>query len=229
MSTPSEKSPDSSEVRLILASGSPRRRELIKLFNVVSEVATSDVEEGNPLEGESAVEYVARLAIAKARCVASQEGSGYVLGADTVVVLDGEVLGKPHDESEAVNMLQRLRGSTHEIITGIAIVEACSDRCLSSTKSTWIKLREYSDHEIADYVASGEPMDKAGAYAVQDEVFRPAKVVTGCYTNVVGLPICEVIGMFESLGANVQMKRSNTAPEGCENCTLSALGKAMEV
>lgn len=212
-------------IRLTLASASPRRRELVKAFDLDIGIKTSEIEEGAPHAGELPEDYVTRLAAAKALQVAGRVKEGFVLGADTTVVLDGEVLGKPRDGAEAASMLRRLRGRVHKVITGIAVVEAKTGRLLSSAKSSDVHLRAYSDEEILAYVASGEPMDKAGAYAAQDEDFRPALKIVGCYTNVVGLPLCDVADLLGALGAGVELRRDWQAPGQCLECPLRATEK----
>ncbi|MCI0440132.1 MAG: Maf family protein, partial [Chloroflexi bacterium] len=135
---------DSTRGVLTLASASPRRRELIRALDVDVRVATSNIEEGEPLDGEAPEEYVRRLALAKARQVAKEVKKGVVLGADTTVELDGEALAKPADAAEAVSMLERLRGRPHNVLTGVAVVDARSGRWLSSVKSSGVLMRGYS-------------------------------------------------------------------------------------
>lgn len=213
-------------VKLILASGSPRRRELIKAFDLDIEVVSPDLAEGEPLIDESPADYVVRLSENKARSVANGTANAYVLGADTTVVLDGEVFGKPSDDAEATQMLQRLRGRTHTVMTGVSVLDTSTGKCESSVKCTDVALRSYSDAEIAAWVESGESSDKAGAYAVQDENFRPASRVSGCYTNAVGLPLCEVVDLMNKLGVNVQLNRDWYAPEQCLECPIRAKPEA---
>ena len=122
-----------------------------------------------------------------------------VIAADTAVVLEGDVLGKPADNAEAARMLHSLRGRVHTVVTGVTLLDSRSGRRLSRAKITDVTMRHYSDREIAAYIATGEHLDKAGSYAVQDETFRPAQDVHGCYLNAVGFPLCEVV---DPLGAD---------------------------
>jgi nucleoside triphosphate pyrophosphatase len=140
------------------------------------------------------------LALAKARAVASRAPDAVVLGADTIVVVDGEVLGKPGGAAEAMRMLDRLRGRRHEVLTGVAVVRAPAGGERMAVVRTEVTMREYSDAEIEAYVASGEPLDKAGAYAVQAAGGRLVARVDGCYTNVVGLPLTTTRRLLESMG-----------------------------
>jgi len=176
--------------------------------------------EGLPRAGESPSEFVTRLSQVKAGAAVAGTDKAIVIGADTVVVLDGEILGKPSTEGEAVSMLQRLRNRTHTVYTGVTALDGQSYRSTSACKSTEVEMRAYSDEEVEAYVATGEPMDKAGAYAVQDASFRPAHRVNGCYLNVVGLPLCEVVGLLETLGADVKVRGDWTVPEQCDDCPL---------
>jgi septum formation protein len=171
---------------LILASASPRRRELLERIAAGFVVRPSDVEErlaDGPLNAA-----VAALAVEKARAVARSAGAGStVLGADTVVVIDGEPLGKPRDADEATRMLRRLRGRDHLVITGVAVVEG--ERTASTAVVSRVFMARYGDEQIEDYVASGEPMDKAGAYAIQGLGGTLIVGLIGSSTNVIGLPL----------------------------------------
>ena len=212
--------------KLVLASSSPRRRELIEALDLPVEVRSSDLPEGPPRNGERPDEYVIRLSMEKAREVARSYGDATVLGADTSVVVDGTVLGKPADEGEAVRMLKLLRGRNHEVITGVSVVQGASGRASSSSRSTSVTLRTYSDREIEEYVLSGEPMDKAGAYAVQDPEFRPASRLEGCYLNAMGLPLCDVLTTLNSLGITARVGADWRSPEQCVDCPIAAQADA---
>ena len=183
-----------------MASGSPRRREIMASAGLRFEIVRPDVSEGPPVAGERPEQYAERMAREKASEVSARVRSGVVLGADTVVVLDGEILGKPASASQAVEMLRRLRGRDHRVTTGLAAVAAGTRRLATTAMTSTVHMRWYGDPEIAAYVASGEPFDKAGAYAVQDPDFRPAEGVEGCYLNVVGLPLCRAAALLSSLG-----------------------------
>jgi septum formation protein len=163
------------------------------------EVVPSDIDE--VLETEPLVEAVAGLAARKARAVAERVGTGVVLGADTVVVIDGVVLGKPVGPEEATGMLRTLRGRVHKVVTGVAVVEAETRRVVSTTVVSQVLMAAYSDATIAEYVASGSPFDKAGGYAIQDLNGALVDGVIGSYTNVVGLPVEATRRLLEGFGA----------------------------
>lgn len=173
---------------LVLASKSPRRREILSAAGLPFEVRTADVPEIRQ-DSENAIDYVRRLARAKAEAVTAAEGE-VVLGADTVVVLDDHVLEKPLDAGDARRMLRLLSGREHFVTTGFCL--RSDDRVLVDSVTTGVHFVEISDEEIDDYVASGEPMDKAGAYAIQGLACKFIDRVDGCYFNVVGLPIAAV-------------------------------------
>ena len=174
--------------KLVLASKSPRRAEILRAVNWPFESAPADIDEAQkPLE--DAPTYVLRLAQEKAAAVARSRSEGLVLGADTVVVIEGTVLGKPRDDDDAVRMLRMLRGRWHEVLTGVALIRAGTDRSMTGQQTTRVKFSELTDEEIGWYVASGEPLDKAGAYAVQGMAGLLIEEVQGEYFNIVGLPI----------------------------------------
>jgi len=182
---------------LVLASASPRRLELLRRAGIECEVQAADVAE-DPLPGESAKDCAERLAHAKAMAIARKRPGDLVLGADTVVVIGGEILGKPRDGADAVRMLRLLSGRTHQVITGVCIV--AGDRQMVGSESTAVTMAEISEREIADYVAGGEPMDKAGAYAIQGIASRWIPRIEGDYCNVVGLPVARVWRMLQTAG-----------------------------
>jgi septum formation protein len=144
---------------------------------------------------------VKELALAKARAVAGTAGGAVVLGADTIVVLEGDVLGKPGDDATARTMLQRLRGRAHQVITGVAVVVPGREEAISVV--TRVTMRDYTDVDIERYIATGEPRDKAGAYAVQERGANLVAAVEGCYTNVVGLPVDTTRRLLASFGVPV--------------------------
>jgi len=178
---------------LILASASPRRAELLRNAGIAFSVDPAHVPE-QPLENEPPQEYAKRLAREKARAVLARHPKDAVLGADTIVVIGGRVLEKPLDTDDAARMLRALSGRTHEVITGVCLAAAGFER--TQAESTRVTFAELSDQEIAGYVATGEPMDKAGAYAIQGIASRWAVRIEGCYFNVVGLPVPLVYGML---------------------------------
>ena len=143
-----------------------------------------------------------------------------VIGADTAVVVDGEVLGKPAHRAEAFEMLRRLRGRTHRVMTGVTVVDAVSRRAASTSRTTDVLMRRYADDEISAYVDTGSPFDKAGGYAVQDPVFAPAESVDGCYLNVVGLPLCDTLDLLAGMGADADLDPDWSPPDGCVECPL---------
>ncbi len=184
--------------RLILASASPRRQALVARFGLDVTIQPAELDE-TPLPGEPPAALAERLAEAKAAAVAGDA----VLAADTVVVADGVALGKPESPATARSMLRSLRGRQHTVITGIAVRTA--ERAAVCSVASAVTMRDLSDAAIAAYVASGLPLDKAGAYGVQDAAHRPVAAVEGCYLNVVGLPMC-VAGQ-EILNAGVLTAR----------------------
>lgn len=182
---------------LILASQSPRRRELLASAGIPFVVRPASVEEARLAE-EDPGEHVCRLAREKAQSVACAPGE-IVLGADTVVVIDAEVLGKPSDRDHAARMLRRLSGRSHEVVTGICL--RTSNRLIVDMESTRVRFARLPEQEIAAYVESGEPMDKAGAYAIQGLASRFIDRIEGCYCNVVGLPVALVWRHLQELAA----------------------------
>lgn len=190
--------------RLLLASASPRRRELLGALGLTFEVMPSAFEEdASPAPGEMPNGFARRLALSKAKVVADQHPHALVLGADTIVVLEGRVLGKPASVAEADDMLRRLRGREHRVITGVALVAMNGDVLTVEHAETKVVFRRYSDDEMRDYITSGAPMDKAGAYGIQDTAFHPATSVEGCLFNVIGLPTCLVADMLARAGLPV--------------------------
>ncbi len=225
---------------LLLASQSPRRRELLALLGLPFRVTSPDVAEV-PQINEPPAELVVRLSRAKAYAAARRPGLGTVrerrghgpcvhpyretrfpstnhqpptsnlqiriIACDTVVALDGELLGKPGDAGEAEAMLRRLRGRSHSVYSAITLLEPSSGRTLTDLAETWVTMRTYTDTEIAAYVASGDPMDKAGAYAIQHAGFHPVAAlhgrtanVRGCYASVIGLPLCHLTRCLRAWG-----------------------------
>lgn len=182
--------------RLILASASPRRRELLTQVGYEFEVHPARVNE-DPHASEDPIAYVVRLAREKAQAVFDEIGDGdaVVLGADTTVTLDGHILGKPEDAADAARMLRLLSGRTHRVITGIAIVTARGVEVAAEV--TGVRFLTMSAEEIAAYIATGEPMDKAGAYGIQGRAAKWIPRIEGDYFNVVGLPLALVATMLE--------------------------------
>jgi MAF protein len=203
------------EVLLILASASPRRRELIGLTGLSFEVRVAGIDE-TPRDGETPGDYVRRVAREKAKenpklVVSEAEpsqlpnpnkkgGRELIVAADTAVVIDGEILGKPRDREDAAAMLRKLRGRTHEVLSAIALVDVRDGQLREEFCRSEVTMRNYSDDEIADYAASGDPLDKAGAYAIQHNGFRPVEKFAHCYASVMGMPLCHFTRVLRSMG-----------------------------
>ena len=185
---------------LVLASNSPRRRQLMALGGWTFTLIPASVDE-RPLPGEPPREYVLRLAEDKARTVAGRAPQAtLVIAADTAVVDGADILGKPDDERQAEAMLRRLRGRSHQVYTALAALRLTDGVLLTDWCQTEVPMRRYSDEEMAAYIASGDPLDKAGAYAIQHEGFKPVEQLSGCFANVMGLPLCHLARTMEKLG-----------------------------
>jgi len=188
------KSNENQAFRLILASGSPRRRELLARMGYSFEIIVPDVDEN--VSGH-AREVVGILSCRKAEAVAKNEDHGIVIASDTLVSLNGEALGKPQDEADARRMLRMLSGQTHEVFTGVTIIDAASGSCETQVVRTGVIFRELNDDEIDAYIASKEPMDKAGAYAIQGGAHGFVEGFEGSYENVIGFPVDEIREMLK--------------------------------
>jgi septum formation protein len=194
-------------VRLVLASASPRRAELLRAAGIDFDVLVANVDE-SPRPGETAEQHVARLAEEKALRVVPQAGRRPVLGADTVVVVEGQILGKPADAADAARMLRLLSGRQHQVITGVALIRGRTpegadpgvDGVMVEVAVTTVEFARLGEDEIAAYAASGEPMDKAGAYAIQGLASRFVTQIEGSYSNVVGLPVAVVYELCKRAG-----------------------------
>ncbi len=189
-------------MRIILASGSPRRAEVLRNAGVHFEAVATHVDEARQ-PNEPAEELVRRLAEAKARRAARAAGRdvpAIVVGADTAVVVDGLLLGKPASAEEAREMLRRLSGRTHSVITGLAAIRLPDGEARAELETTRVSFALLTAEEVEDYVASGEPFDKAGAYAIQGRGRRFVTRVEGCYFNVVGLPLARLYRILRELG-----------------------------
>lgn len=185
---------------IILASASPRRAELLDSAGIRFEVVPGHIDE-TPLPGELPVDHVLRLSREKAAEVAGREEGRFFVGADTIVLCDGEIMGKPRDNADAERMLAALSGRAHQVITGFSVMDKESGRLVSRSVSTDVLFKTLTGKEISDYVATGCPLDKAGAYAIQGGAAYMVERIDGSYTNVVGLPLCEVVGVLRELGA----------------------------
>jgi septum formation protein len=193
---------------LILASSSPRRQELLREIGIPFQIHAANINE-DQMSGELPIDYALRLAREKAEAVAAKYPQSYVLGADTIVVLSGEVLGKPTDHADAARMLRLLSGHSHEVTTAVSLVSASTvspfnvaQGTLAQTRASTTKVyfREIAEAEIQQYVAGGEPMDKAGAYAIQGGASRWTDRIEGEFSNVVGLPLSLVTEMLKATG-----------------------------
>jgi len=190
--------------KIILGSASPRRRELLGEITKDFTVVTADIDE-SPLEGEAPLDYTLRLAHGKAIKVAEilaktalkpdekdKAGPFIIIGADTTVELDGTLYGKPTDREDAARMLGKLSNNTHSVVTAFAVLDTTTDKCLIRAVRSLVTMREINEEEIAEYVATGEPDDKAGAYAIQGGAAKFIESIQGSYSNIVGLPVEEV-------------------------------------
>jgi septum formation protein len=181
-------------LKLILASGSPRRAELLRGAGLAFEIVIPDIDEA-PRPHEAPADFVMRTAREKAESISA--AGAVILAADTAVVDGARILGKPVDTADAAAMLRSLSGRTHEVMTGVCLCFPGGAGCFHT--ETRVTFRDLSETEIAAYVATGEPMDKAGAYAIQGGAAKMVRRVEGSYSNVVGLPLCEVIEKLEKL------------------------------
>jgi len=191
---------------IILASSSPRRRELLRQIGVEFKVIPAEIEEDNGNEkGKSPIEVVKNNALLKAQKVAEMvsNSNSLIISADTIVVLDGKIIGKPKDEKDAINILKKLRGKYHYVFTGLAVFETPQNRFLVSAVKSKVKMRDYSDEEIERYVATGEPMDKAGAYGIQGKGALLVEKIEGDYYNIVGLPLVRLYNLLDRMGYSI--------------------------
>ena len=183
--------------QLVLASNSPRRRQLLALGDWTFNVIVADVDESVRVN-ESPADYVLRLAETKARAITAHADQ-IILAADTTVVDGNDILGKPVDNADALAMLTRLRGRTHQVCTGVALLRLSDGLLLKELSVTNVPMRDYSDEEIDAYVQTGDPLDKAGAYAIQHPRFKPVATMSGCYAGVMGLPMCHVVRVLRKM------------------------------
>ncbi len=186
----------------ILASNSPRRQELLRQIGIRFSVAPADVDEAIvPREAPEA--YAMRVALDKARIIASRFHEGIVIAADTIVVLDNEIMGKPADAADAVRMLDKLSGRMHSVMTAVVLKDAGTGRELVKSALTKVWFHSLSSFDIANYVKSGEPLDKAGAYGIQERGALLVDRIEGCYFNVVGLPLSILGELFKEMGLSI--------------------------
>lgn len=208
---------ESPDMSLVLASNSPRRRQLLALGGWKFTVHAVQVDE-TPLPGEAPQAYVYRLAEHKARtAAASKPGSQLYLAADTSVVDNlaprgTEILGKPSDEADARRMLRTLRSRVHQVYTALAVYRPVDELLLADVCCTDVPMRDYRDQEIEEYIATGDPQDKAGAYAIQHPGFHPVDNLQGCYANVMGLPLCLLVRLLQRL----EIPSRPDLPQACQ-------------
>jgi septum formation protein len=211
---------------IVLASNSPRRKQILALGGWEYLVLPAEINE-DPEPGEEAREYVLRMAQGKAQEAARKApANSLVIGADTSVILidtagKDAILGKPVDDNEAEEMLLLLRGKVHYVYTSVFIIDTADGKQAADLCSTAVRMRGYSDQEIRDYIATGDPMDKAGAYAIQHADFDPVESLQGCYTNVVGLPLCYVHRILSEWGYPERTGITRECkPDGREPCLV---------
>ncbi len=209
-----------SDPLLILASASPRRREILSgSWAGRLSVSASGIEEDSPGPGENPADYAVRIAAAKCRAVSGNSAAALLIAGDTVVELEGVIMGKPSNADEARQMLTALRGRDHSVTTGLAVASPWMAELLVDHETSIVSMRRYSSEETEAYIASGEPFDKAGGYAVQDVHLAPAERVRGCYLNVVGLPLCRLSRLVADAAPElVHLLR----PGGCASCLSTA-------
>lgn len=187
--------------KIILASASPRRRELLEQIGLIFDIIPSAAEE-RVLPGETPEEHVVRLSLDKALDVAGRKevNGRWFIGSDTIVLCDNQILGKPKDSKDATAMLQKLSGREHQVLSGFALIDQETGRQITEAVSTKVRFRRLTDEEIARYIATGEPNDKAGSYAIQGMGVCFVAGIEGSYTNVVGLPLCRLTLALKELG-----------------------------
>jgi septum formation protein len=209
---------------LVLASSSPRRQQLLAFFGIDFQIQPADVDE-SLLTNEKPQDYVIRLARKKASSIKpNSPNQRIVIAADTAVVDGGQILGKPENALQAAEMLRNLSGRSHNVYTGLAGRDVESEWVSSDLCITQVHMRDFNEAEIADYIASGDPMDKAGAYAIQNTGFNPVQKISGCYANVVGLPMCHLAEMLTrfNLAFPDDITKGCRSPHGY-NCRLTEI------
>ena len=187
---------------IVLPSASPRRAQLLESAGIRARTCPSTVDE-TCLPGETPEGHALRLASAKAREVSTKCSGRFFIGADTIVVMDGEIMGKPVDSADAERMLRKLSDTTHTVVTAYAVLDAETGQEISEAVKTLVCFRHLRDEDIHDYIASGCPFDKAGAYAIQGAAAQMIRRIEGSYTNVVGLPLCEIVEALRKMGATL--------------------------
>ncbi len=209
-----------SPASLVLASNSPRRKDILRILGYPFEVVKPLTPEVFHSTDVSLPEITERLALAKARQVAASFADSVIIAADTLVSIDNDVLGKPLNEAEARKMLWKLRGRTHTVVTGVALLSTSKDLTQNWSLTSLVSMRPYSQDEVERYLATGAYADKAGAYGIQDASFSPADSVAGCYLNVVGLPLCTLAENLPKHGVNSKPAWKGIEPGNCSACKM---------
>jgi len=199
-------------VKLVLASASPRRRALIGLLGLDCDLRRTDVDESLALDSSPIVTALNTAELKSTHALEVASPGTIVLAADTVIATGSELLGKPRDNAEAAEMLRKLRGRRHYVHTAIVLARRGSGIVVRDVASTAVEMRQYGDEEIDAYVATGDPLDKAGSYAIQHPIFTPVKELHSCYAAVVGLPLCHVARALALLGTTLEVD----VPESCQ-------------
>lgn len=202
---------------LLLASQSPRRRELITLLGLPVRLTSADVDEESVFHADPA-ENARQTALLKAQAVAPRAAADeIVVASDTIVAVDGDVLGKPRDAAEATAMLNRLRDRVHHVHTALVLLDGATGTTVTDVCTTPVRMRPYTAAEIAAYVASGDPFDKAGGYAIQNTAFQPVPAFSDCFASVMGLPLCHLARALERLGVRPSADgRRDAVPAACQ-------------
>lgn len=198
---------------LILASQSPRRRQLLSIAGYTFTTTTADIDE-TPLPNEKPTDYTLRVSRDKAEAVRQTITNGaIIITSDTTVALGDDLLGKPITQEDAWATLRRLRGQYHYVYTAITIWDTQTDKVVEDLATTQLQMRDYSDAEIEAYIATGDPFDKAGSYAIQHKEFAPVTDLSGCYANVMGLPLCHLVRALRKFG----IEPTTNVPQACIN------------
>jgi MAF protein len=213
-------------MRFVLASASPRRRELLALLGLPFDVRPTDIDEdpGRTRDPQIAARRLARI---KAEAARLTEPDAPIVAADTIVSYELTLLGKPRDAAEARDMLQMLRGQTHVVVTAVALMPPGRRSILGRQPLTRVTMRGYTDGEIEAWIASGGPFDRAGAYAIQDDRFRPVERYDGCYCNVVGLPLWPLLEMLRKAELSAEVTPAQLLPQ-CASCPFAASSKLVQ-
>ncbi len=208
---------------IVLSSRSPRRRSIIQLLDISTKLFDPEDQEDAPEELECPQTYVNRISLRKAQQAISIFPDAVIIGVDTTVTLDNTIFRKPKTPAHALSMLETLKHRTHNVITGITTIDARLNRVLTSSTTTKVTMRKYSSQEMSAYISSGDTFDKAGGYAIQDDIFNPVKEFRGCYLNVVGLPICTLTNMLKILGIKTGFSDVKLRYHSCLSCIPSTV------